>query len=100
MEEDDVVHLSEDLFQVREDEEDLEDDDTRNRVPLKGCQLGGARAGEEYSADFAKARSRALLRYYSPWKEHQVSKLLFHAGGVLGQTPHRKSSHLCCLRIQ
>jgi hypothetical protein len=56
MEEDDAVHLLEDLFQEREDEEDLEDDDTHNRVPLEGCQLSGARAGEEYNADFAKAR--------------------------------------------
>jgi hypothetical protein len=37
IEEDDAMHLSEDLFQEREDEEDLEDDDTRNRVPLEGC---------------------------------------------------------------
>ena len=53
--EDDAVHLSKDLFQEREDEDDLEDDDTRNRVPLEGCQLGGARTTEEYNANFAKA---------------------------------------------
>jgi hypothetical protein len=62
MEEDDAVHLSEDLFQEWEDEEDVEDDDTCNRVPLKGYQLGGARAGEEYSANFAKAKFEGTPR--------------------------------------
>jgi hypothetical protein len=61
MEEDDVVQLGEDLYEEREEEKDLEEE-PGNRVPLKGCQLGGARASEEYSADFAKARFEGTPR--------------------------------------
>jgi hypothetical protein len=62
MEEDDVVQLGEDLYQEHEEEEDLEDDETSNRVPLEGCQFGGTRAGEEYNANFAKTRFEGTPR--------------------------------------
>jgi hypothetical protein len=54
MDEDDAVHLEEVMFEKRKEEEELEEHEIENRNSLEGCQLGGARVGEEYNTDFAK----------------------------------------------
>jgi hypothetical protein len=56
MEEDNAVQLGQDVFEERKEEEELEEDEAENRIPLEECQLGGAQASEEYNTDFAKAK--------------------------------------------
>jgi hypothetical protein len=99
MEEGDAMHLLEDLFQERVDEEDLEDDDTHNRVPLEGCQLGSARAGEEYNADFAKAKFEGTPPILFTPEEASSEQALTPRRQGTRPTPHCKNSHFYCPRI-
>ena len=75
MDEDDAVQMEGDVF---EEQEELEEDEAGNRIPLEGCRFGGARIGEEYNADFPKVRFEVLLKCYLHQKERQVSWLLCH----------------------